>query len=236
MGGLELLLKIKQQPEARDVPVVLLTGMSSAEDVANGISAGAFYYVTKPYDPNLLRSIVRAAASDHRQRILLRQRLESTANAIVLLDQGIFKLRTPEDAQVLAELLSKLCPQPAAVVTGLWELLLNAIEHGNLAIDYGQKSALMAAGTWFDEVQRRLDAPEYASRFAEVGITRSLSTISFRITDQGAGFNPEPYMDFDPQRISHTHGRGIAMARRLSFSSMKYNDAGNSVVAEVGIE
>ncbi len=233
MGGLDLLMRMKQHPAAREVPVVMLSGMASTEDIVSGIAAGAFYYVTKPYDPALLRSIVRAAVDDHRQLTSMRERLESTANAIGLMEVGTFRLRTPEDAQALAELLSKLCPQPAAVVTGLWELLLNAIEHGNLGIDYHEKSALMASDTWHQEIGRRLAAPEFRERYAEVSVDRGPATVTFRITDQGQGFNPTRYLDFDPQRLTHTHGRGIAMARRTSFANVSYNDRGNAVEASV---
>ena len=55
------------------------------------------------------------------------------------------------------------CPDPEAVIIGLTELLVNAVEHGNLGITYEDKTALNAAGTWDTEVRRRLALPENAS-------------------------------------------------------------------------
>ena len=233
MAGLEVLMRIKQSPACREVPVVFLSGLSSNEEIARGIAAGAFYYVTKPYDPLLLRRVVNSAISDFQQRLRFRARLESTANAIGLLEAGVFNFRTIEEAQALAELLSKVCPNPEAAVTGLWQLLLNAVEHGNLGLTYDDKAALLSGGQWQQEIEQRLRSPERASKYASVRVERRRDALLFRITDQGAGFDPQTYLEFDPERATHAHGRGIAMARLISFDALSYNAIGNSVEATI---
>ena len=40
-------------------------------------------------------------------------------------------------------------------------------------------------------------------------------------------------MQIDPQRAFDTHGRGIAMANRLSFSRIEYRGSGNEVVGTI---
>jgi len=235
MAGLEVLMRMKQSPACREVPVVFLSGLSSNEEIARGIAAGAFYYVTKPYDPLLLRRVVNSAISDFQQRLRFRARLESTANAIGLLEAGVFNFRTVEEAQALAELLSKICPNPEAAVTGLWQLLLNAVEHGNLGLTYEEKAVLLADGQWQQEIEQRLRSPERALKYASVRVERRRDAILFRITDQGAGFDPQPYLEFDPARATHAHGRGIAMARLTSFDALSYNAIGNSVEASVAL-
>ncbi len=235
MAGLEVLMRMKQSPTCREVPVVFLSGLSSNEEIARGIAAGAFYYVTKPYEPLLLRRVVNAAISDFQQRLRFRARLESTANAIGLLEAGIFNFRTIEEAQALAELLSKICPNPDAAVTGLWQLLLNAVEHGNLGLTYEEKAVLLADGQWQQEIEQRLRSPERALKYASVRVERRRDAILFRITDQGTGFDPQPYLEFDPERATHAHGRGIAMARLLSFDALSYNAIGNSVEASIAL-
>ena len=233
MAGLEVLMRIKQSSACREVPVVFLSGLSSNEEIARGIAAGAFYYVTKPYDPLLLRRVVNSAISDFQQRLRFRARLESTANAIGLLEAGVFNFRTIEEAQALAELLSKICPNPEAAVTGLWQLLLNAVEHGNLGLTYDDKAALLSGGQWQQEIEQRLRSPERASKYASVRVERRRDALLFRITDQGAGFDPQTYLEFDPERATHAHGRGIAMARLISFDALSYNAIGNSVEATI---
>lgn len=54
MSGYELCRAIKQTPELRQVPVVLLSTLADAEDIIRGLDAGADNYVTKPYDPAFL--------------------------------------------------------------------------------------------------------------------------------------------------------------------------------------
>lgn len=54
MTGYELCRSLKQSPQLRDVPVILLSTLADAEDIIRGLDAGADNYVTKPYDPKFL--------------------------------------------------------------------------------------------------------------------------------------------------------------------------------------
>ena len=70
-------------------------------------------------------------------------------------------------------------------------------------------------------------------RHAEVRVRRSDGELSFRICDQGAGFNWRGYLEMSPERAFDTHGRGIAMARMLSFERVEYAAQGNEVEAVI---
>ncbi len=74
-------------------------------------------------------------------------------------------------------------------------------------------------------------APEYADKYATVQVEITPSRCVYTVTDEGQGFDPRPYFEFEPGRATHAHGRGIAMARRLSFSSIEYLGNGNTVRA-----
>ncbi|MBF0138827.1 MAG: hypothetical protein HQL74_00960 [Magnetococcales bacterium] len=39
----------------------------------------------------------------------------------------------------------------------------------------------------------------------------------------------EPYLDFNPERMLDTHGRGIAIAFKASFDDVRYLGSGNEV-------
>ncbi len=54
--------------------------------------------------------------------------------------EGRAEFRTIEDAQNLAILLAKQCPDYDRVLFGLRELMINAVEHGNLEIGYEKKA------------------------------------------------------------------------------------------------
>jgi CheY-like chemotaxis protein len=47
--GLQVLRRIRAHPKLSKLPVVMMTGKSSAEDVARGLAEGADGYVTKPF-------------------------------------------------------------------------------------------------------------------------------------------------------------------------------------------
>lgn len=123
---------------------------------------------------------------------------------------------------------------PPAVSLGLNELLLNAIEHGNLKISYAEKSGLLESGTWLEEIARRHLDPTLSERKARVGLTCGKKIITVRIVDEGAGFDWVPYLSIAPERAFHLHGRGIIMARQLSFRNLEYHGNGNIVEAAFG--
>ena len=47
--GLDILRRIRSHPKLAKLPVVMMTGKSTAQDVAAGLMAGADGYVTKPF-------------------------------------------------------------------------------------------------------------------------------------------------------------------------------------------
>ena len=60
VNGYEFCRAVKHDAALRDVPVILLSTLSEAEDIIRGLEAGADNYVTKPYDPNYLLARVDA--------------------------------------------------------------------------------------------------------------------------------------------------------------------------------
>ena len=54
MNGFELCREIKNDPRWRQIPVILLTSLSSMEDVMHGLKCGADNFITKPYNDHLL--------------------------------------------------------------------------------------------------------------------------------------------------------------------------------------
>nr|MBP8153854.1 ATP-binding protein [Nitrospira sp.] len=159
-----------------------------------------------------------------------RQDLRRTTTTMRLLDSGTFRFKTPEEAKNLAMLLAHAYPDANRVVTGILELTLNAIEHGNLNIGYKEKSRLIEEEQLDSEIERRLSDPLYSSREATAQFVRRPDTLSLHISDQGKGFEWQKYLNFDPDRAFDTHGRGIAMANKLSFDTIEYRGNGNQVI------
>jgi anti-sigma regulatory factor (Ser/Thr protein kinase) len=126
-------------------------------------------------------------------------------------------------------LLANACPEPAGVSLGLLELLVNAVEHGNLGITTKEKSRLLHQGLWEKDVARRLEMPENADKLAEVSFRRDADAVRFTIRDQGEGFDWKAFQEFDPARAFEPNGRGIALARQLFFADLEYIGSGSEL-------
>ena len=146
---------------------------------------------------------------------------------------GRFRIRDLHEANLVALQVAHLCPQPERAVTGISELLLNAVEHGNLKIGYQEKGRLMRNGQWREEIQRRLDAVENTAGYIELEFDVNADRVLIRVRDQGDGFDWRPYLELDPARAFDPHGRGIALARLSSFDTLEFRGKGNEVFATV---
>lgn len=236
MSGLELLRKMKAQPALDGIPVILQTALGSPADILEGLEQGAFYYLTKPLQKRALLAIVKTAVADHARYRELREEVCAMQGALAHLVHGTFECRTVVEGMRLASLLAKPCPQPERVVIGLSELVINAIEHGNLGITYEEKSQLNESGDWNAEVDRRLALPENVDKRVTVECEISCEQIRFSIRDEGDGFDWQGYLAVDPARVFDNHGRGIAMAKMTSFDQLEFRGAGNVVEATVHLE
>jgi len=235
MDGMEVLRRIKQHPRLCVLPVILQTALAAPEHILEGIRAGAYYYLAKPFDEEMLRSVLGTAVEDRQHYRRLQERSDLVARTFGLMCDGRFRLQTLDAVRDLATALSNACPDPRKAVIGFSELLVNAVEHGNLEISYQDKSALKEQGTWEDEVRRRLQRPEYAGRWVEVRFHREPDHIEVTVRDQGKGFDWPSFLEMDPGRVFDTHGRGIAVSRQLSFDRMEYRGCGNEVVVALNL-
>lgn len=57
--GLEILARLRAQPEWEDVPVIMLTAKSREADIVRALEVGADDYVTKPFQPDELLARLR---------------------------------------------------------------------------------------------------------------------------------------------------------------------------------
>lgn len=60
LSGVETCVILKQSPEFRNIPVIMLTSTEKRDAIIEGLNAGADDYVVKSADPELLRSRVRS--------------------------------------------------------------------------------------------------------------------------------------------------------------------------------
>ena len=229
MDGMELLENIKKTPKLRHIPVIMQTAMAASEDIKDGIRAGAFYYLTKPFEEDMLLSIVEAASNDVIQQRIIKKDLESSRPGYGMIESCTIKVKTLDEAKTAALYLSNLYPDPERVYFGLNELIVNGIEHGNLGIGYSKKTELLMSGSWRDEVEKRLAMSGNEDKQVIIRYYKNNEDIKLYIKDEGNGFEWDKYMEIAPERATDNHGRGIAISNLMSFDEMSYIGEGNEV-------
>lgn len=235
MDGHEVCRRLKEQPQSAGIPVIFATALDSEEEVLKGLELGAFFYLVKPISPQKLKAVVASALENRADFEKLRHETEHLLAALNKIQELKLNFRTVDEARELAMLVSKMLPQPDRALTGLAEIMINAVEHGNLAISYDEKGLLNEAGQWAEEVERRLSLPEYAERLVTLTLDRQADQIFISVVDEGAGFDWQGFMEMDPSRAFDNHGRGIAMANMMSFDEMSYQGKGNHVVMTIKV-
>jgi DNA-binding response OmpR family regulator len=233
MDGMELLRLIKGDRVLAAIPVIMQTARSDKKSIQEGLGQGAYYYLTKPIQPEILIAVINAALQQRRELREMSETVNRAGRPLTLVHSAVFRFRDLDEAKMLSHCLAQSCPEPERVIQGLQELMINAVEHGNLGVSYAQKGELMLAGVWLEEIQRRLTLPEFSLRFVTLHFQRLPDRLVFTIQDQGAGFDWQDFLDFSPERVFDLHGRGIAMARLMSFDRLEYQGNGNTVCAVV---
>jgi CheY-like chemotaxis protein len=232
MDGFTLTRRLKREPSTRSIPVILLTGSNVAEDIAAGLDAGAFYYLTKPPSRELVRSVIESASNE-----VNRQRNVASTLAV---HQAAFNnvavmrmvLNRPDEVEGVCSLLASLHSEPGTVIQGIFEVVQNGIEHGVLRFGLQEKAALLAAGRWPQQLIQRSKDPAYRGE-VEATMVRRDGHLVLSVKDSGSGFDWRPFLAADPSRAGALNGRGIARANNYTFQKLAYNVAGNEVVGVI---
>ncbi len=122
---------------------------------------------------------------------------------------------------------SKGSVKKGAVQLALEEAITNAMAHGNLEVDSRVKDEDFGR---FEELMReRAMVEPYKSRRVRVEYEYNGATATFRISDDGKGFDWRSFLEADVSADLAPHGRGITIIRAFA-SSIKYNDKGNEIL------
>ncbi len=228
MNGVRLLHKINSCSQLKIIPVIMEASSGTLEEMEICIRAGVRYFLPKPIDKTILPTVIQTAISDQERYKAAEQATWHTKPLNTLIS-ATFKIQTLYEAQAVTSLLANECPNPRLAAVGISEILVNAIEHGNLKITYNEKTKLHEGIQWLAEIERRLALPENADKYVTVVFEKTAGHINIRITDSGPGFDWREYQTLDSKRVFDNHGRGIIMAKNLAFETMIYHTFGKIV-------
>ncbi len=114
---------------------------------------------------------------------------------------------------------------------GLREMIINAIEHGNLGITYEEKTQSQKNQSYHDLLRERQMSPVNRHKRVRIDYRLTEEAISYTIRDEGKGFDYRKFIKFKVKSLNDrmlSHGRGILITRSV-FDQIQYNDKGNEV-------
>ncbi|MFC9977633.1 two-component system response regulator [Spirillospora sp. NPDC127200] len=105
MDGFETARDIKRRKKTRDLPIIFLTAVNSDPDYAfRGYAAGAVDFISKPFDPWVLRAKVSVFVELHNKNKQLRDQTTLLREQAALLREqaALLQVRAPEDGGAAA--------------------------------------------------------------------------------------------------------------------------------------
>lgn len=112
----------------------------------------------------------------------------------------------------------------------LYEVFINAIEHGNLNISFKEKSLVLENEEYIDLLKERSKNPQYAKRSVRIKVHITPEKAEYWICDEGEGFDFEKIMEMDPDEINSRatpHGRGLLIVRSI-FDTVEFLENGRT--------
>ncbi len=114
----------------------------------------------------------------------------------------------------------------------LREIIINAIEHGNLGVTFKDKSDSMMNDSYFDLIRERQLEPQNLEKKVHIDYSINSDRVIYVISDEGEGFNYEKFTLASQDEVNDNflaHGRGITMTKS-AFDDVTYNKKGNHVM------
>ncbi len=231
MDGLELLEAIREKKS--DTIVIIVTAFGTENYAIQALHLGANNYLKKPVSAQELLRLLK------KYQGILSSKYSSDALPGKLINRK-FTLEFETEFNKIPKIVDKVLVESILDVEdnekvnielGLVELITNAIEHGNLNIDYFEKQKALDDGELGELYNQRMSIPENKNRMITIDFLSDPEKYQWTIVDEGNGFNWELLPDpTDEAHILELSGRGIFISRFL-FDEIKYIGSGNTVIA-----
>ena len=98
INGYQVCEKLKEDPVTQHIPIIFLTALSSDVDESKGLGLGAVDYITKPFNPALLKSRVKNHLELKQYQNVLEDMVSEKTKALVLTQEA-----TIQSMAILAE-------------------------------------------------------------------------------------------------------------------------------------
>ncbi|MFV1959776.1 MAG: response regulator [Planctomycetota bacterium] len=232
MDGLVLLSQLRA--EMPYVPVVVISASAEPAQVEAALELGAVNFMFKPVKAREVRFILDRIARALREEAGLQEVLTTIVERQT-------RLEMPSDPSAIPRIVTYLgrevryhypghrIPVPD-IKLALYEALANAIEHGNLEIDFeGKAEAMMDPGVLACLIRNRLQDPRMGSRRVYVDVIYRPAEVEYRVRDEGPGFDPASFeREAALADVNALHGRGLALIHHY-MDAVAWDERGNEI-------
>lgn len=112
---------------------------------------------------------------------------------------------------------------------GLYEVIMNAIEHGNLHILYDSKKEWLKNGIYKEKLKTLLESDIAKKTSVKITLILNKHALITEVEDDGYGFDPEyQFNNILKDGNKRENGRGMILIKSY-FDDVKYNEKGNKI-------
>lgn len=150
MDGFEVLERLKSDPKWRDLPVVVISALDEMENVVRCIAMGAEDFLSKPFEPLLLRARLGACLEKKRMRdqeVEYLQQVARVTAAAAAVETGQFTLDSLDTVSARPDALGQLgrvFQHMAREVYAREQSLKQQVQELRIQIDEGKKARQVA--------------------------------------------------------------------------------------------
>jgi DNA-binding response OmpR family regulator len=173
MDGYDVLKELKSDGSRRDIPVIMISALDEIESVVRCIERGAEDYLSKPFDPVLLRARIGACLEKKRlrdQEVLYLKDVSQVTSAAAAVEAGglgaemlVDVVKRPDALGQLARVFERMAREVAAREAQLKQ----QIQVLRIEIDQGNKARQVSEITdteYFQELRKKAKALRYGSK------------------------------------------------------------------------
>jgi sigma-B regulation protein RsbU (phosphoserine phosphatase) len=211
-----------------EVPIIVITGYSDHNLILSAMKNGAVELLKKPFKPKDLKYLVSKIET------LFKKIKVKLSSAFLQWEKRHLKISNdihliPSVTDFIFSNVDYIFGELSFMKIGLQEILINAIEHGNLDISYEEKQKLLASGDYHRYLRQKASDTDNVDKCVDIKVFSTPEYLKIIVEDMGDGFDltsiPDPE---NPENFLNESGKGIMMTLN-AFDQVDYNDKGNCV-------
>ncbi|NOS82015.1 MAG: response regulator [Nitrospira sp.] len=229
---------VRQIHERRpSCPVVLLTDAGHGESTMAGLRAGALDYVEQPIHEQTLALVLQRAIHSLAATVEEAPGIDRLESVLVMgCDPNYVESTVTWLVQGTAMGLAEA--KQLHLRAALQELIMNAVEHGSLELEYHDKMDSIVNDRYDELIQERQQDPRLSARLVTIRAIydKRQRRLTYKIVDEGKGFDWHSHVKsgLDVCPPGDASGRGIFLVKSF-FPDLTYNERGNEVTFTVSL-